>query len=140
VVSTDAGHLNEPGIQGPYLFGADPQARIDYGYNHLPVVTNAARNLIRQLYREQPSRSYFVGCSNGGRQGMMASQRFPELFDGIVAIAPAHRVSDASLDALAQTQLLASIAPRAADGRPQLGAALSGADMNVLGKGILERC
>ena len=140
VVATDAGHLNEPGIQGPYLFGADPQARIDYGYSHLPVVTSAARTLIQQVYREKPSRSYFVGCSNGGRQGMMASQRFPELFDGIVAIAPAHRVTDASLDALAQTQLLASIAPRAADGRPQLGAALSSADMNLLGKGILESC
>lgn len=140
VVSTDAGHLNEPGIEGPYLFGADPQARIDYGYNHLPVVSNAARTLIEQVYREKPARSYFVGCSNGGRQGMMASQRFPELFDGIVVIAPAHRVTDASLDALAQTQLLASIAPRAADGRPQLGAALSSADMNVLGNGILESC
>ena len=140
VVATDAGHLNEPGIEGPYLFGADPQARIDYGYNHLPVVTNAARTLIQTVYREKPAHSYFVGCSNGGRQGMMASQRFPELFDGVIAIAPANRVTDASLDALAQTQLLASIAPRAANGRPQLGAALSSADMNVLGKGILARC
>lgn len=140
VVSTDAGHLNEPGIEGPYLFGADPQARIDYGYNHLPVVTQAARTLIEQVYRQQPKRSYFVGCSNGGRQGMMASQRFPELFDGIVVIAPAHRVTDASLDALAQTQLLASIAPRAANGRPLLGAALSSDDMNVLGNGILASC
>lgn len=140
VVSTDAGHLNEPGPLGPYQFGADPQARIDYGYNHLPVVTLAARGLIEQMYGNGPARSYFVGCSNGGRQGMMASQRFPELFDAIVAIAPAHRVSDASLDALAQTQLLASIAPRAADGRPLLGAALSSEDLKVLGDGILAHC
>lgn len=140
VASTDAGHLNEPGIVGPYLFGADPQARIDYGYRHLPVVTAAARTLIEQFYREQPAHSYFAGCSNGGRQGMMASQRFPELFDGIVVGAPAHRVTDASLDALAQTQLLASIAPTGSDGRPLLGAALSEADMNLLGEGILESC
>jgi feruloyl esterase len=140
VVSTDAGHLNEPGLVGPYLFGADPQARIDYGYNHLPAVTNAARTVIERVYRAKPAHSYFVGCSNGGRQGMMASQRFPDLFDGIVVIAPAHRVTDASLDALAQTQLLASIAPRAANGRPQLGAALTGADVEVLGNGILRSC
>jgi Poly(3-hydroxybutyrate) depolymerase len=140
VVSTDAGHRNEPGIVGPYLFGADPQARIDYGYNHLPVVTTAARELIQRVYGAQPARSYFVGCSNGGRQGMMATQRFPELFDAVVAIAPANRVTDASLDALAQTQILASIAPRAADGRPQLGAALTNADLKTLSDGILAQC
>jgi feruloyl esterase len=140
VASTDAGHLNEAGMQGPYLFGADPQARIDYGYNHLPVVTTAARALIELFYQQKPAHSYFAGCSNGGRQGMMASQRFPELFDGIVIGAPAHRVTDASLDALAQTQLLASISPRGSDGRPQLGAALSNADMQALGDGILKSC
>ncbi len=140
VVSTDAGHLNEPGMTGPYLFGADPQARIDYGYNHLPIVTGASRTLIERVYGGKPAHSYFVGCSNGGRQGMMASQRFPELFDAIVAIAPAHRVTDASLDALAQTQVLASIAPRASNGRPLLGSALSSEDMKVLGDGILKQC
>lgn len=140
VVSTDAGHLNEPGMTGPYLFGADPQARIDYGYNHLPVVTHTARSLLERLHRKQPERSYFVGCSNGGRQGMMASQRFPDLFDGIVVIAPANRVTDASLDALVQTQVLAAIAPQGPDGRPQLGAALSPSDMDALGKGILDAC
>lgn len=140
VVSTDAGHLNEPGLEGPYLFGADPQARIDYGYNHIPVVTYAARALIEKFYGRKPAHSYFAGCSNGGRQGMMASQRFPELFDGIVVGAPAHRVTDASLDALAQTQLLASISPLASDGRPQLGAALSGSDMKALGDGIIRSC
>jgi pimeloyl-ACP methyl ester carboxylesterase len=140
VVSTDAGHLNEPGMTGPYLFGADPQARADYGYNHLPVVTHTARSLIERLHRKPPERSYFVGCSNGGRQGMMASQRFPDLFDGIVVIAPANRVTDASLDALVQTQVLAAIAPQGSDGRPQLGAALSSSDLDTLGKGILDAC
>ena len=140
VVSTDAGHLNESGIEGPYMFGADPQARIDYGYNHLPVVTQAARELIERFYRKKPAHSYFAGCSNGGREGMMASQRYPDLFDGIVIGAPAYRVTDASLDALAQTQILASIAPRGPDGRPQLGAALAAADLKVLADGILKSC
>lgn len=140
VVSTDAGHRNEPGIDGPFLFGADPQARIDYGYNHLPIVTHAARTLIERTYRQKPAHSYFVGCSNGGRQGMMASQRFPDLFDGIVIGAPAYRVTDASLDALAQTQTLASIAPPAANGRPRLGLALQNPELKVLSDGILKSC
>jgi feruloyl esterase len=47
VVSTDAGHAAEPvpGIGGA-LFGLDPQARIDFGYNALDVVTRTAKHII----------------------------------------------------------------------------------------------
>jgi feruloyl esterase len=139
VVSTDAGHLNEPGPQGSFLFGIDPQARADYGYNHLPVVSLAANELIAQVYGSKPKYAYFVGCSNGGRQGMMATQRFPELFDGVISAAPAYRVIEASLDAAVQTKLFASIAPGDPT-RPQLGAALSTDELGVLSKGILQSC
>jgi pimeloyl-ACP methyl ester carboxylesterase len=140
VVSTDSGHLSEAGIQGPYLFGIDPQARVDYGYNHLPTVSAAAKALIEKAYGAQPKRSYFVGCSNGGRQGMMATQRFPDLFDGVIASAPAYRVVEASLDASAQTQTLASIAPPGPNDRPLLGSALTPDELGTLGKGILKSC
>jgi pimeloyl-ACP methyl ester carboxylesterase len=141
VASTDAGHLNETGIQGPYLFGIDPQARADYGYNHLPTVTSAARTLMEDLYGAAPKRSYFVGCSNGGRQDMMATQRFPELFDGVIASAPAYRVVEASLDAARHTQLFARVAPKdAASGRPILGGAFTSAELDIVGKGILQAC
>jgi feruloyl esterase len=140
VVSTDAGHSNESGIQGSYLFGVDPQARSDYGYNHLPVVSAAARTLIETVYGSKPKYSYFVGCSNGGRQGMMATQRFPELFDGVIAGAPAYRVVEASLDAAAQTKIFASVAPVDPNGRAQLGTALSTEELDVVSKGILQAC
>jgi hypothetical protein len=81
VVSTDAGHDNtidrDPIYGGTQAFGVDPQARIDYGYNALDKVTQAAKYLINQYYDRAIDYSYFVGCSKGGRQGMVASQRFP---------------------------------------------------------------
>jgi alpha-beta hydrolase superfamily lysophospholipase len=48
--------------------------------------------LIVKVYAKPPARSYFVGCSNGGRQSMVATQRYPDMFDGVIAAAPAYRV------------------------------------------------
>ncbi|MGP8119151.1 MAG: tannase/feruloyl esterase family alpha/beta hydrolase [Xanthobacteraceae bacterium] len=133
VASTDADHRDEPGPIGAYLFGLDPQARIDKGYHHIPVVTEQARILIGKLYGKPPARSYFVGCSNGGRQGMAATQRYPDLFDGIVAGAPAYRVPRAAIEAIFEVQTLAAVAPKGTDGRPDLGAAAQrGRSQNAL--------
>ncbi|KAH8895415.1 feruloyl esterase [Thozetella sp. PMI_491] len=48
-----------------------------------------AKDLTRQFYKTTNFRSYFLGCSNGGRQGYVAASKYPEDFDGIVANAPA---------------------------------------------------
>ena len=140
IASTDAGHRDEPGPVGPYLFGLDPQARIDKGYNHIPVVTAKADELIAALYGKPQTRRYFVGCSNGGRQGMAATQRYPQLFDGIVAGAPAYRVPRAAIEAMAEVQVFASIAPKGEDGKPDLGAAVSSDDLKLLSAKITETC
>lgn len=140
IASTDAGHRDEPGPVGPYLFGLDPQARIDKGYYHIPVVTEQAREVMSKLYGKPPARSYFVGCSNGGRQGMAATQRYPELFDGIVAGAPAHRVPRAALESIFEVQTLAAIAPKGSDGKPDLGASLTPTELKTVADAITASC
>ncbi|MEF7614984.1 tannase/feruloyl esterase family alpha/beta hydrolase [Aquincola sp. MAHUQ-54] len=142
VVTTDSGHLTEAGAaNGMFLFGADPQARDEYGDAQLPLVTAAAKTLIKRFYGDEPSHSYFVGCSNGGRQAMVAAQRYPQLFDGIVAAAPGFRLTQASIQgSVYQAQLAATIAPSGADGRPDITQPLTAGERAVVSQRILDAC
>ncbi|SCB21647.1 feruloyl esterase [Bradyrhizobium shewense] len=139
-VTTDAGHSNAPGALGGASFGLDPQARIDFGYRADDVVTRQAKHFIQAYYGRLPKYSYFLGCSNGGRHGMVITQRFPEHFDGVAAGAPAFRMPEKGLSGAAVTQGFAAIAPKAPDGRPILAQALSQADMDLLSKAIVQSC
>jgi pimeloyl-ACP methyl ester carboxylesterase len=65
------------------------QGLIDFGYRSTHVTTVAGRAILRAFYSGEEKYSYFFACSTGGRQGMVEAQRFPQDFDGIVAIAPA---------------------------------------------------
>lgn len=136
VVTTDAGH------QGPDAsFGFDPIARVDNAYHAHDRVAVTAKEIVRRFYAKPPERSYFIGCSGGGRQGMMFTQRFPSYFDGVIAMAPAMRVSKgATIAAAWDTQALAAIAPQSADRKPIVSQALSDGDLALLRKGILDAC
>jgi pimeloyl-ACP methyl ester carboxylesterase len=136
VVTTDAGH------QGPDAnFGFDPIARTDNAYNAHDKVAVSAKDIIRNFYSKGPDKSYFIGCSGGGRQGMMFTQRFPAYFDGVIAMAPAMRVSKgATIAAAWDSQALISVAPNGADGKPVLSQALSPEDMQLVSKGVLDAC
>lgn len=70
---------------GSQHFGVDEQARIDYGYNGIEKTATISKMIIADYYGRSADFSYIMGCSNGGRDGMVASQKFPDLFDGVVS-------------------------------------------------------
>jgi feruloyl esterase len=81
--STDTGHQ---GGAGPWM--QNPEKVIDWAYRSVHETAVAAKALINAFYGEAPKFSYFTGCSAGGRQAMVAAQRYPADFDGVVAGSP----------------------------------------------------
>lgn len=85
-LTTDTGHVASL-IDASWAAG-DPQARTDYEWRAVHLVALAGKELVARLRGERPMRTYLRGCSNGGRQGLLEAERFPDTFDGIVAGAP----------------------------------------------------
>lgn len=143
VASTDGGHktIDDGTPAGGSLFGIDPQARIDYGYNAVGEVTKVAHSLIQRHYDAAANHSYFVGCSNGGRQGMVAASRFADLYDGVLAGNPGFNLPKAGIQHAWDNQQFASVAPRdAATGRPIIADSFTLGDMELVANKVLEVC
>jgi feruloyl esterase len=86
VAQTDTGH--DAAREPLGSFAVSPQKLVDYAYRAVHVTAVTAKEIAKAYYGNGVQRSYFHGCSTGGRQGLIAAQRFPADFDGIVVGAP----------------------------------------------------
>jgi feruloyl esterase len=62
---------------------------IDFGFRSTHVAALTGKAVTEAFYGVRPRYSYYFGASTGGRQGLVAAQRFPLDYDGIVAGEPA---------------------------------------------------
>ena len=86
LAATNTGH---DGVTEPLgTFATNSQKLIDYAFRAVHVTTLFLKQAVQTYYGRAAGRSYFEGCSTGGRQGLIEAQRFPQDFDGIVAGAP----------------------------------------------------
>lgn len=122
---TDTGHLaaSEPLA----TFAGDRQKLVNHGYQAVHDTVGFAKRLAVQFYGLAPTRSYWDGCSTGGREGVMSAQRYPTDFDGIVAAAPTLDWSSIMIKGLWNARALE-------------GSGLTIAKMDVVFRAVMRRC
>ena len=125
--STDTGH--DIAQSSEVWAKGHPERVRDYGWRAIHLMTVAAKQVITAYYGRGPSRSYFVGCSNGGRQGLIEASRFPEDYDGILVGAPAARITGSAMAMIHVSQALS---------RP--GAAIRPEQVKLLQAEVLNQC
>ena len=91
VANTDTGHQ---GGMGDFTWAVGhPEKLTDYAYRAVHELTVTAKAITAAYYGRAPAKSYWYGCSTGGRQGLKEAQRYPEDYDAIIAGAPANNWS-----------------------------------------------
>ena len=87
-VASDSGHQGD-GMSAQFAKD-DPFAAQLFGSLSVPTVMGSAVKVVIAAYGVAPAKSYFEGCSTGGREALMVVQRNPNLFDGVIARSPAY--------------------------------------------------
>ena len=138
VVSTDTGHQGTGAFDGGFM--QDQQANLDFAYAAIGRVADLAKRIIAQHYGKPPDKSYFAGCSTGGREAMLMTQRYPTYFDGVIAGAPAMRTGYSGIGDRWVAVTLNEVAPKNAQGQPITRDALSDSDRKTVIDGIVNAC
>lgn len=86
--ATDTGHA-AGGTDARWALG-HPEKIVDFAYRAIHEMTVTGQQTVQAFYGDSAKHSYFASCSNGGRQALMESQRYPRDYNGILAGAPAN--------------------------------------------------
>src|SRR6185437_5758087 len=153
VAADDGGHEDAPGnpllgwidddrnAGGTAHFAVDEQARVDFGYNGIAQTTAISKAIIEQYYGVSARYSYLCGCSNGGRDGIVAAQREPRAFDGVLAGNPGFDLPKAAVaEAWNEVQLAPLATHNDSNGVPYVGDTFEPQDLEVASAAILSAC
>jgi feruloyl esterase len=139
VITSDTGHKSGGGGFDT-SFMADQEAYMNFLYKAIGKVTIVGKEIVKKYYSKPIKYSYYVGCSTGGREAMIMSQRYPDYYDGIVSGAPAMRTNYSNLGTKYMQVSLNQAAPVDANGDPVPGEGLPEKDIQLLIDSFLNAC
>jgi pimeloyl-ACP methyl ester carboxylesterase len=131
-VGTDTGH-DADGIDARWALN-NRERQVNYGYLAIHRTAEIAKAVVKAYYGAGPKYAYFFGCSNGGRQGLMEAQRFPDDFNGIVSCAPALDFTNIAASFIRNTQAVYR------DPQSLQAAAITADNLRLLERKVLENC
>ena len=85
--TSDTGHTGS-NVDGRWAYD-NPAAEEDFAYRSIGETARVGKALVKAFYEKPQAKSYFAGCSTGGRMAVKAALKYPQEFNGIVAGAPA---------------------------------------------------
>jgi feruloyl esterase len=77
-----------PGGGGGNDWALNEEAIRNLGYLQMKKTRDAAMVILERVYGERPRFNYYIGGSQGGREGLTVAQRYPADYDGVVADVP----------------------------------------------------
>ncbi len=124
---TNTGHdaRNEPG--GTFVL-SNPQKAIDYAYRAVHLTAVTAKSITSRYYGQPVNRSYWNSCSNGGRQGLIEAERYPQDFDGLIVSSPWIDQTGFTLGEMWDEKALSDATP------------LTPAKLALLSRKVMDRC
>lgn len=137
VISHDSGHQGEAWDAS---FKLDQIASLNFAGWAVEKTTLVGKQLVASYYERPADKSYFAGCSTGGREAMLSAQRYPLMFDGVIAGAPAIRTNRSNMSLASKAVSVNQISPVGADGTPDRSAAFSAGDRQLILDGMLNAC
>jgi hypothetical protein len=146
--ANDSGHDNSVNTDdlaaAAGAFGTDFDARVDFAYRAIELTTRVAKGLITAYNDKGAERSYFEGCSMGGREAMMVTQRLPEQFDGVVVGDPALKFASVTAKSVYVAQIFGGLARKmgilSMNGVPLASNAYTNQDLELVSNAILKAC
>jgi hypothetical protein len=135
VVTTDSGHQ---GAVFDGSFFADQQAALNFYYVAVGRVAVLAKSMIAAFYGRAAEHSYYDGCSTGGREAMIMTERYPTYFDGVISGDPAMRTGYSNLALAYISATFDRAASKDASGKPQ--ELFSAADKELIMNSLMNRC
>ena len=136
VISSDSGHQ---GMVWDSTFKEDQIASLNFAGWSIQKVSALGKEIVKAYYGAPVAYAYYAGCSTGGREGMNATQRFPEIFDGVIIGAPAMRTNRSNLSLSQKAVAMNQISPLV-EGVPDRAQAFSASDRQLVLDGLLASC